>query len=94
EPVPDDAVQRLDVVRHTIRRALTGRTLVFPTVPGPAPLVSADAAALERTRTATTGMTSLASVGGLPAVSAPALTVDDAPVGVCLVGAVGADRDL
>lgn len=89
-----DAVQRLDAVRHAIRRALVGLTLVFPTVPGPAPLVSADAAALERSRTATTGLTSLASVGGLPAVSAPALTVDDAPVGVCLVGAVGTDRDL
>jgi amidase len=89
-----DAVARLDEVRATIRRALAGRTLLFPTVPGPAPLLDADTAALERTRTATTAMTALASVGGLPAVSAPALTVDGAPVGVCLVGGPATDRAL
>ncbi|PZF10767.1 AtzH-like domain-containing protein [Curtobacterium sp. MCLR17_034] len=89
-----DAVARLDEVRATIRRALAGRTLLFPTVPGPAPLLDADTAALERTRTATTAMTALASVGGLPAVSAPALTVDGAPVGVCLVGEPATDRAL
>ncbi|ROP66721.1 AtzH-like domain-containing protein [Curtobacterium sp. PhB115] len=89
-----EAVARLGTVRATIRTALAGRTLLFPTVPGPAPLVSADTATLERTRTATTAMTSLASVGGLPAVSAPALTVDGAPVGVCLVGEPGTDRAL
>ncbi|PYY60829.1 amidase [Curtobacterium sp. MCPF17_003] len=89
-----DAVARLDEVRATIRRALDGRTLLFPTVPGPAPLLHADTATLERTRTATTAMTALASVGGLPAVSAPALTVDGAPVGVCLVGGPATDRAL
>ncbi|WP_182065060.1 AtzH-like domain-containing protein [Curtobacterium sp. ME12] len=89
-----DAVARLDEVRATIRRALTGRTLLFPTAPGPAPLLHADTAALERTRTTTTAMTALASVGGLPAVSAPALTVDGAPVGVCLVGGPTTDRAL
>ncbi|PZF04616.1 amidase [Curtobacterium sp. MCLR17_040] len=89
-----DAVARLDEVRATIRRALAGRTLLFPTVPGPAPLLDADTAALERTRTATTAMTALASIGGLPAVSAPALTVDGAPVGVCLVGGPATDRAL
>jgi amidase len=89
-----DAVARLDEVRTTIRRALVGRTLLFPTVPGPAPLLDADTAALERTRTATTAMTALASVGGLPAVSAPLLTVHGAPVGVCLVGGTGTDRAL
>ncbi|PYY63071.1 amidase [Curtobacterium sp. MCSS17_011] len=89
-----DAVAHLDEVRATIRRALDGRTLLFPTVPGPAPLLHADTAALEGTRTATTAMTALASVGGLPAVSAPAMTVDGAPVGVCLVGGPGTDRAL
>lgn len=89
-----DAVARLDEVRATIRRALDGRILLFPTVPGPAPLLHSEAAALERTRTATTATTALASVGGLPAVSAPALTVDGAPVGVCLVGGPATDRAL
>lgn len=89
-----DAVARLDDVRATIRTALADRTLLFPTVPGPAPRIAADTTALERTRTATTAMTSLASVGGVPAVSAPALTVEGAPVGVCLVGGPGTDRAL
>jgi Asp-tRNA(Asn)/Glu-tRNA(Gln) amidotransferase A subunit family amidase len=36
-------------------------------------------------------MTAVAGIAGAPAVSAPALTVDGAPVGVCLVGAPGSD---
>jgi Asp-tRNA(Asn)/Glu-tRNA(Gln) amidotransferase A subunit family amidase len=39
-------------------------------------------------------MTALASVGGLPAVSAPGLSVGGAPVGISLVGAPGTDRAL
>lgn len=88
------AVARLADLRATIRDAVQGRVLVFPTAPGPAPALTADTDTLERTRTATTAMTSLASVGGLPAVSAPALTVDAAPVGVSLVGAARTDRAL
>jgi Asp-tRNA(Asn)/Glu-tRNA(Gln) amidotransferase A subunit family amidase len=87
-----DAVARLAALRATIRHAAVGRVFLFPTAPGPAPSLAADAETLERTRTATTAMTALASVGGLPAVSAPALTVEGAPVGICLVGAVGTDR--
>jgi Asp-tRNA(Asn)/Glu-tRNA(Gln) amidotransferase A subunit family amidase len=90
----EHAVARLDEVRATIRGALAGRTLLFPTAPGPAPLLHSGAAALEGTRTATTAMTALASVGGLPAVSAPVLTLDGAPVGLCLVGAPDTDRAL
>jgi len=89
-----DAVDRLDALRQTIRQALDGRVLAFPTTPGPAPALTADTAELERTRTATTAMTALASVGGLPAVSAPGLTVGGAPVGISLVGAPGTDRAL
>lgn len=89
-----DAVARLADVRDGIRAAVVGRVLLFPTAPGPAPALTADTAELERVRTATTAMTSLASVGGLPAVSAPGLRVADAPVGVCAVGAPGSDRAL
>ncbi len=39
-------------------------------------------------------MTALASVGGVPSLSVPALTVDDAPVGLCLTGGTGTDRAL
>jgi Asp-tRNA(Asn)/Glu-tRNA(Gln) amidotransferase A subunit family amidase len=37
-------------------------------------------------------MTAVAGIGGLPAVSAPFLRVEDAPVGVCLLGPAGSDR--
>ena len=45
------------------------------------------------------GTRRIAGIGGLPALSVPALTVGDvaghpAPVGLCLVGAAGMDRHL
>lgn len=88
------ALERFPVVRAAIRDALHDRAFLAPTVPGPAPALAADAVELERVRTATTAMTALASVGGLPSVSAPVLTVDGAPVGVCLTGGPDTDRAL
>lgn len=86
-----DARARLATFRSAVRDVLAGGVLCLPTVPGPAPLRTADAAAVDRTRTATLRMTSVAGIAGAPAVSAPALTVDGAPVGVCLVGTPGSD---
>lgn len=88
------ARERFPVVRAAIREALHDRAFLAPTVPGPAPALAADADELERVRTATTAMTALASVGGLPSVSAPVLTVDGAPVGGCLTGGPDTDRAL
>jgi amidase len=69
--------------------------LLFPTAPGPAPLVSAPAGEIDRVRAATLRMTTPASVAGLPAVSVPLLTAPGptgpAPVGVSLVSARGTD---
>lgn len=88
------ARSRLEELRTLVRDAIGGGVLCLPTVPGPAPLRTATGDALLRTRVATLRLTAVAGVGGLPAVSAPFLTVDGAPVGVCLVGPVGADRSL
>lgn len=88
------ARERFPVVRAAIRDALHDRAFLAPTVPGPAPALAADAVELERVRTATTAMTALASVGGLPSVSAPVLTVDGAPVGMGLTGGPDTDRAL
>ena len=88
------ARDRFPGVRAAVRAALADRVLVTPTAPGPAPSLRADAEELERVRTATTTMTALASVGGVPSLSAPALTVDGAPVGLCLTGGTGTDRAL
>ncbi|ROP60865.1 MULTISPECIES: AtzH-like domain-containing protein [unclassified Curtobacterium] len=83
---------RLEELRTLVRDAIGGGVLCLPSVPGPAPLRTASGDAVLRTRAATLRMTAVAGVGGLPAVSAPLLTVDGAPVGVCLVGPAGSDR--
>jgi amidase len=88
------ARDELGRLRTSVRAAVGGRALALPTVPGPAPFRTADGAAVLATRRATLRMTAVAGVGGLPAVTAPLLTVDGAPVGVCLVGPAGGDLDL
>jgi amidase len=69
--------------------------LLMPTVPGPAPLRTRDASAVDAVRAATLSMTTPAAVAGLPALSAPLLTVPSqlgpAPVGVCAVSRAGTD---
>ncbi|WP_418277468.1 AtzH-like domain-containing protein [Isoptericola jiangsuensis] len=70
-------------------------TLLLPTVPGPAPMRTRDATALDAVRAATLRMTTPAAVAGLPALSVPLLTVPSrlgpAPVGVSLVARSGTD---
>jgi len=85
---------RLPELRDRVREAVGPGVLCLPTVPGPAPLRTATGPDVLATRRATLRMTAVAGIGGLPAVSAPLLRVDGAPVGVCLVGAAGSDRAL
>ncbi|NII41915.1 Asp-tRNA(Asn)/Glu-tRNA(Gln) amidotransferase A subunit family amidase [Curtobacterium flaccumfaciens] len=94
--VDQEAVARVRLVelRTALRRAVGNGVLALPTVPGPAPSRTADTAAVLVTRRATLRMTAVAGIGGLPAISIPALEIADAPVGVSLVGPVGADRAL
>lgn len=93
----DEAAARASVARLRERfTALTRDAVVmFPTVPGPAPLRTADAAAIDAARMATLRMTAPAAVAGLPALSVPLLTVPGpvgaAPVGVSLVSRAGTD---
>jgi amidase len=82
---------RLVGLRTAVRRVVGNGVLALPTVPGPAPSRTADTPAVLAARRATLRMTSVAGIGGLPAVTMPALMVEDAPVGVCLVGPAGAD---
>jgi Asp-tRNA(Asn)/Glu-tRNA(Gln) amidotransferase A subunit family amidase len=84
----------LDRLRRQVREVIGRGALCLPTVPGPAPYRQASGEQVRRARTATLRMTAIAGIGGLPAVSCPALTVDAAPVGVCLVGPAGADLTL
>ncbi|WP_260855767.1 AtzH-like domain-containing protein [Curtobacterium sp. 9128] len=85
---------RLVELRRRVRDVLGGGVLCLPTVPGPAPSRTATDQAVLQTRAATLRMTAVAGIGGLPAVSAPLLTVDGAPVGVCFVGPARSDRAL
>lgn len=88
----------LDVQRERVRDLVAGALVVLPTTPGPAPSRAAGGSGIEATRAATLRLTTLAGVGGLPALSAPFLRVDSslgpAPVGVCFVGPAERDVDL
>lgn len=87
---PDEAAARKDLepIAAHLAELVDGAVLIFPTVPGPAPQRTAD---VDAVRAATLRMTAPAAIAGLPAVSVPLLTVDGAPVGVCLVSRAGSD---
>ena len=90
-----DARAVLDRVRDQLDAALgDADILLLPATPTPAPLRTADAASLDAARTATISLTCLAAITGRPALSAPLLSVDGAPVGLSLLGPRGADLDL
>jgi amidase len=86
---------RLDDLRTRVNEVVRDAVLLLPTVPGPAPTRTADGARIDVVRQATLRMTTPAAIGGLPALSAPLLTVRSAqgpaPVGVCLVSRSGTD---
>lgn len=81
-----EARKDLAAVRARLDEVLDGRILLLPSASSTAPARTADASTLEAIRMATLGMTAVAGIGGYPAVSIPMLTVDGAPVGLCLVG--------
>ena len=73
-------------LRTAFDELLAGRILIVPSAASVAPLVGADADELQRVRWASLQITSIAGIGGYPAVSIPALEVDGLPVGLSLVG--------
>ena len=79
-----------DLLRDVVRDGV----LALPSTPGPAPARDAAPADVQHVREATLTLTVLASVAGLPALSAPFLTVAGAPAGVSLVGPPGSDLRL
>lgn len=72
----------------------TDTVMVLPTSPAPAPMLKADAAALDDFRRRAFEMLCPAGLAGLPQVSVPSGLVDGGPVGLGLVGAPGQDRQL
>lgn len=71
-----------------------GSVLVYPTAPGPAPFVTAEAAALDEYRRRAFEMLCTAGLAGLPQLSVPVARVDGGPVGLSLTGPRGHDRRL
>jgi len=72
--------------RDRIEERADGRVLLLPSASSPAPDAASPAAAVEASRAATLRLTCLAGITGRPAVSAPVMSVDGAPVGLGLVG--------
>lgn len=93
----DNGLRRLNDARAELRARLGNRVLLIPTASSVAPPADADAAAAERiakARADTIRLTSLAGVGGLPAVNVPLTTRDGLSCGACLVGPAGSDKSL
>jgi amidase len=66
--------------------------VLLPTVPGPAPRLSDDEAALNDYRLRAQKLLCLSGLSGLPQVTIPATLVDGAPVGLSLLGPRSSDR--
>jgi Asp-tRNA(Asn)/Glu-tRNA(Gln) amidotransferase A subunit family amidase len=93
-----DARAQLAEARARFDAVLAGRILVLPSASSAAPALDAPTDAIAAARAATLRMTAVAGTGGYPAVSAPLMRVPaaggSAPVGLCFVGARGADLAL
>ena len=89
------AVHQRTAIREQVFDLLQkDRVLVFPTAPGPAPLLTVDQPELERYRNAALNTLCIAGLCGLPQLSIPIANVAGAPVGISLVGPYGLDGAL
>lgn len=87
-----DSLAVKDAVASRLRRILgEDGILVFPTMPGPAPLRTAPESEIDGFRGRAFKVLSLGSLSGLPWVSVPAATAAGAPVGLSLLGPEGRD---
>ncbi|MCW6167093.1 MAG: hypothetical protein LVQ64_01425 [Thermoplasmatales archaeon] len=82
---------------QSVVRAATpaGTAIVVPAAPGPAPRLREDPPADPvASRERIISLEAIATLSGLPELAIPIGTVDDAPVGLGLIGAEGADSSL
>jgi amidase len=80
------AIAGIDRIRVRLDAMLAGRVLLLPSTATTAPPLDDDAEQIDAVRISTLRLTSLAAIGGYPALSLPALQVDSLPAGLCLVG--------
>lgn len=95
-PAQETAARReLERLREGLQDLVRDAVLLLPTVPGPAPMRTHSGEYVDAVRLATLRMTTPAAIGGMPALSAPLLTVPStlgpAPVGVCVISREGTD---
>lgn len=85
------ARRALELARERIESIVGDRVLLLPSASSIAPSTTADAETIEQARQSTLRLTCVAGIAGRPALSVPLLTVDGAPVGLCLVGPPNTD---
>ena len=89
-------LERLEQSRAMVRSLVGDRVLLMPTAATVAPTLTEqdDPDTAARTRKQTMRLTSLAGIGGLPALNMPIATAQGLPCGVCLIGPAGSDKAL
>lgn len=89
-------LERLEQSRAMVRSLIGNRVLLMPTAATAAPTLAQqdDTETAARTRQQTMRLTSLAGIGGLPALNMPIATAQGLPCGVCLIGPAGSDKAL
>lgn len=89
-------LERLERSRAMVRSLVSDRVLLMPTAATVAPTLTEqdDPDTAARTRKQTMRLTSLAGIGGLPALNMPIATAQGLPCGVCLIGPAGSDKAL
>lgn len=89
------AAEARQAIRAHIAETLAVDTIwVYPTSPGAAPLRDTAQSNLEEFRNAALTLLCIAGHAGLPQVTVPLAAVDNAPIGLSLVGAPGTDSRL
>lgn len=68
------------------------KVIVIPTVPTPAPLLSAESTLVDDIRMRSQQLLCIAGLAGLPQLSMPWIQVDGAPVGLSIIGGRGCDE--
>lgn len=97
--VTRDAYEAADIERKKIRAGIDrlvedGGAILLPAVPGPAPLRTTPTPELEAWRDRLQHLVCIASLTGHPQISIPAAKLDGAPLGLSIIGPLGADRAL
>ena len=89
-------LERLERSRAMVRSLVGDRVLLMPTAATVAPTLTEqdDPDTAAGTRKQTMRLTSLAGIGGLPALNMPIATAQGLPCGVCLIGSAGSDKAL